>query len=53
LVDEARTPALRELFIEDLALVQGGTSTGIEKIKETIRELLLTTMACGEEGPSC
>ena len=42
--------AIRELFIEELAEVTGGSDS---KILEWIREQLVTTMACGEEGPSC
>ena len=52
-----RKDAVRELFIEELAEVQGGTG-----IKETVYKLssyvgvyenleLYSTMACGEEGP--
>ncbi len=37
-----KTPAIRELFIEELALVQGGTN---------IQDFGNTTMACCEEGP--
>lgn len=51
---EERKPAVRELFIEELAEVTGGT-TGpdpLEKVRYWIRELLVTTHACGEEVPS-
>lgn len=46
---------MRELFIEELAEVKGGT--GVEEILDQlavwrkIKELLYTTHACGEEGP--
>ena len=40
---------IRELFIDQLGQVTGGGPD----LKEKIRELLLTTMACGEEGPPC
>lgn len=42
---------MRELFIEELAEVKGGTDP-LEKVRYLIRELLLTTHACGEEVPS-
>jgi hypothetical protein len=47
---------MRELFIEELADVKGGTNPLVEKVLnsvnwERIRELLYTTHACGEEGP--
>lgn len=41
-------PVLRELFVEELAQVQGGTDP-LRKVKDWIREALLTTHACGEE----
>ncbi len=53
--NEASIPATRELFIEELAEVRGGT--GVEEILDKlavwqwIKEHLYTTMACGEEGP--
>ncbi len=49
---DATTPALRELFVEELAQVQGG-----ESIESLMRKLgldddpLVTTMACCEENP--
>lgn len=48
---------MRELFIEELAGVRGGVDP-LEKILhavnwDAIRDLLLTTYACGEEGASC
>lgn len=46
---EADTPKVRQLFIEELEQVKGG-SDGPD-LRRIIRELLLTTMACGEEGP--
>ena len=41
---------IRELFIEELEEVKGGSDN---KIIEWIREQLMTTYACGEEGPDC
>ena len=46
---------MRELFIEELAEVKGGQ--GVEEVLDKfalwhwIKERLITTMACGEEGP--
>lgn len=45
-----RNEAVQELFIEELEEVTGGSSN---KIVEWVREQLLTTYACGEEGPDC
>ncbi len=45
---------IRELFIEELEQVTGGTG-----VKETLQSIvdklppMDSTMACGEEGPSC
>ncbi|HEV2757797.1 MAG TPA: hypothetical protein VG318_18710 [Actinomycetota bacterium] len=49
-----RTEPIRELFIEELTDVTGGTNP-LEKlgIWQWLREQLVTTHACGEEGPSC
>lgn len=49
-----REPEVRELFIEELADVTGGQNP-LEKlgIWQWLREQLVTTMACGEEGPGC
>ncbi len=54
-MDRTKTPApMRELFVEELAEVRGGTGDPLAKLKEWIREQLLTTYGCGEEGPiSC
>jgi hypothetical protein len=41
-------PAVRELFIDELAQVQGGADP-LEKVKQAIRDALLTTYGCGEE----
>lgn len=50
---DERKPALRELFIEELAEVTGGASSDpLEKVRYLIREYLVTTHACGEEIPS-
>jgi hypothetical protein len=48
---------MRELFIEELAQVQGGQD--VEDILDKlalwhwIKENVFTTLACGEEGPQC
>ena len=45
-------PVMRELFIEELAEVTGGTGDPLQKVKETLQDLrdyLLTTYGCGEE----
>ncbi|HEX2293891.1 MAG TPA: hypothetical protein VHN37_01125 [Actinomycetota bacterium] len=54
-----RKEAMRELFVEELAEVRGGT--GVEEVLEKLTECgisntaehiqLYSTMACGEEGP--
>ncbi len=51
---ERKDPAVRELFIEELAEVRGG-SHPLDKlgIWQWLKEQLVTTMACGEEGPGC
>lgn len=52
---ERKDAPARELFIEELAEVKGGT--GVEEILDKlavwqwIKEHLYTTLACGEEGP--
>ena len=43
--------AMRELFIEELAEVKGGSALGEPEIFDWIREHLVTTTACGEEIP--
>lgn len=52
---EERKPAVRELFIEELAEVTGGTTAPdpLEKVWQRIRDLFVTTGGCGEEGPQC
>ena len=47
-----RKEPMRELFIEELAEVTGGANP-LEKlgIWQWLREQLMTTHACGEEGP--
>lgn len=50
-------PKIRELFIEELAQVQGG-SDPLEKVRKVvdavnIKDLFETTMACCEEGNCC
>ena len=47
-------PAIRELFIEELMRVRGGEDIPddpLGEIRKRIRDLFLTTHACGEEGP--
>ena len=44
---------IRELFIEELEQVTGGSGGGIKETLERIGDLFQTTMACGEEGPPC
>lgn len=46
---ENQEARFRELFIEELGHVQGGTADPLEKI----RELLLTTYGSCEETPVC
>ena len=51
---DERKPAVRELFIEELAEITGGV-TGpdpLEKVRYIVKEYLVTTHACGEEVPS-
>ncbi len=49
---DAKTPKIRELFIEELEQVQGGTGGPLEKLKEAIKDPpIYTTLACGEESP--
>lgn len=47
-----RKPEVRELFIEELAEVTGGANP-LDKIWQWVRDQLVTTTACGEEGPPC
>lgn len=42
---------VRELFVEELAEVRGG-SDPLEKVKRTIKDMFMTTYACCEEGPT-
>jgi hypothetical protein len=47
---EKKTKKVKELFVQDLAHIQGGTQTDVvarQKCPE------ITTLACGEEGPKC
>ncbi len=43
MANETQAPAIRELFIEELADVQGGAPDG------ALDDVLLTTQACCEE----
>ena len=43
---------IRELFIEELEQVTGG-GPDYKALIEKVRDLFDSTMACGEEGPSC
>lgn len=44
---------MRELFVEELAEVTGGSSDPLEKIKQWINDQFQTTHACCEEGQCC
>lgn len=47
-----RKPAVRELFIEELAEVTGGVADPLQKVKDAlveVRDYLMTTYGCGEE----
>jgi len=44
---------MRELFIEELAEIHGGTSGDPKKIVEWVREQLVTTYGPCEESPVC
>jgi hypothetical protein len=46
--NEARAPAIRELFVEELAEVTGGVDP-LEKVRRLVEEYLVTTYGCGEE----
>jgi hypothetical protein len=49
--NEAQTPQIRELFVDELAEVTGGVDP-LQKVKETLQDLrdhLMTTYGCGEE----
>jgi hypothetical protein len=47
-------PRLRELFMEELAEVQGGGPLEpIPDLEFGFCHQWMTTMACGEEGPPC
>lgn len=49
------TPMMRELFIDELAQVTGG-SDPLEKVKQAIQDIKdgwNTTQACCEEGQCC
>lgn len=50
LADSQGTPQIRELFIEELAEVQGGSTTGSNPLRDL---LCCSTMACCEEGQCC
>ncbi|MFN2587367.1 MAG: hypothetical protein ABR613_04510 [Actinomycetota bacterium] len=51
---ERKDPAVRELFIEELAEVTGGADP-LDKLAiwKWLQEQLVTTMACGEEVVPC
>ena len=47
-------PAIRELFIEELVQVQGGSAGDpLDKVKQWIKDQFQTTYACCEEGNCC
>ena len=51
--DEDRTPAIRELFIEELAEVNGGNPLEKLALWQWLKDQLYnTTQACGEEESS-
>lgn len=43
-----RNPAMRELFIEELAEVTGGADP-LQKVRDLVERYLVTTYGCGEE----
>ena len=49
---DGRNPAVRELFIEELAEVKGGVDP-LDKIMQWVRDQFVTTGGCNEEGPQC
>lgn len=48
-MERTETPALRELFIDELEQVQGGGP--VEDLIRRIKDGEASTMACCEEGP--
>lgn len=49
---ETRAKKIRELFVQDLARIEGGSGpTGKKSLKVDCPEF--TTLSCGEEGPDC
>ncbi|HEX2058194.1 MAG TPA: hypothetical protein VHI71_07475 [Actinomycetota bacterium] len=46
--NEARPPALRELYVEELVEVTGGADP-LEKVRRALEDYLTTTYGCGEE----
>jgi hypothetical protein len=45
---------IRELFIEELAEVTGGSTDPLEKVKQFVKDTLgNSTTACCEEGQCC
>ncbi|MDQ3956876.1 MAG: hypothetical protein M3273_00985 [Actinomycetota bacterium] len=56
MTNEKETGKVRELFIEELAEVHGGTGNPLKELVQWVRDQLVvySTMACCEEGPqSC
>jgi hypothetical protein len=46
---EKKVKKIKELFVQDLARIQGGT--GLSVLPRPCPEI--TTLACGEEPPGC
>ena len=46
--NDARAPAIRELFVDELAQVTGGADP-LQKVKDALEDCLTTTYGCGEE----
>ena len=47
--NEKKVKKIKELFVQDLARIQGGT--GVAAPRTNCPEI--TTLACGEERPGC
>lgn len=49
---QEQKPVIRELFIDELAEVKGG-SDPLDRVWQFIRDQFVTTGGCNEEGPQC
>jgi hypothetical protein len=49
---EAAEGKVRELFIEELVEVRGGSDDPLAKVRQFIKDNFQTTYACCEEGPT-